>query len=68
MSVRSWLLRRALGQFRIDDDTIRHLTTFQRLGETLEVQMPTELLPIGARTVARALRTRAAANIGEGWV
>ena len=62
------MLRRALGRLRIDDDTIRHLTTFQRLGETFEVQMPTEVLPVGARTVARALRTRAAANVGEGWV
>jgi hypothetical protein len=68
MSVRTWLLRRLMGRLRIDDDTVRHLTTFQRLGETVEVQLPTELMPIGARTVFRALRTRAAAQIGEDWV
>lgn len=68
MSLRAWLLRRAMGRLRIDDDTVRHLTTFQRLGETVEVQLPGELVPIGARTVFRALRTRAAAQIGAEWV
>ncbi|MCU1460763.1 MAG: hypothetical protein JWO37_838 [Acidimicrobiales bacterium] len=57
-----------MGRFRITDDIVRHLTTFQRLGETVEVQLPTELLPIGARTVFRALRTRAASQLGVDWV
>jgi hypothetical protein len=57
-----------MGRLRIDDDIVRHLTTFQRLGETFEVESPGELLPIGARTVFRALRTRAAAQIGPDWV
>jgi hypothetical protein len=57
-----------MGRMRIDDDIVRHLSTFQRLGETFEVESPGELLPIGARTVFRALRTRAAAQIGPDWV
>lgn len=65
---RTWLVRRAMGRLRIDDDIVRHLTTWQRLGETVEVQSPGELLPVGARTVFRALRTRAAAQIGDRWV
>src|SRR5947208_1971640 len=68
MAVRTWLLRRAMGRLRITDDIVRHLTTFQRLGETVEVQLPTEIVPIGARTVFRALRTRAAAQLGVDWV
>jgi hypothetical protein len=57
-----------MGRLRIDDDIVRHLSTFQRLGETFEVQSPGELLPIGARTVFRALRTRAASQLGPDWV
>ena len=57
-----------MGRLRITDDIVRHLSTFQRLGETLEVQVPGELLPVGARTVFRALRTRAAAQLGVDWV
>src|SRR5947207_8586634 len=68
MGVRTWLLRRAMGRLRISDDIVRHLSTFQRLGETVEVQLPTEVLPVGARTVLRALRTRAAAQLGPDWV
>src|SRR5439155_1314649 len=68
MAVRTWLLRRALGRLRITADIVRHLTTFQRLGGTVEVQLPTEIVPIGARTVFRALRTRAAAQLGVDWV
>ena len=68
MSARAWLLRRLLGRLRIDDDTVRHLSTFQRLGEHLEIQPPGEMLPIGARTVFRALRTRAASQVGTDWV
>jgi hypothetical protein len=64
LSARAWLLRRLLGRLRIDDDTVRHLSTFQRLGEHLEIQPPGEMLPIGARTVFRALRTRAASQVG----
>ena len=68
MGMRTWLLRRAMGRLRITDDIVRYLSTFQRLGETVEVQMPGELLPVGARTVFRALRTRAAAQLGVDWV
>ena len=66
--LKTWALRRLMGRLRITDDTVRHLTTFQRLGETVEVEMPTELLPVGARTVFRAVRTRAAAQLGVDWV
>jgi hypothetical protein len=62
------MLRRLMGQFRISDDVIRHLSTFQRLGEGVEVELPSEMMPIGARTVFRALRTRAAAQISPDWV
>lgn len=68
MGVRTWALRRAMGRFRITDDIVRHLSTFQRLGETVEVELPGELLPVGARTVFRAVRTRAAAQLGSGWI
>jgi hypothetical protein len=57
-----------MGRLRITDDIVRHLTTFQRLGETLEVRVPGELLPVGARTLFRAVRTRAAAQLGVDWV
>ncbi|MGH9209369.1 MAG: hypothetical protein ACRD2C_01660 [Acidimicrobiales bacterium] len=62
------LLRFAASRLRITDDIVRHLSTFQRLGEQFEVELPNELLPVGARTVFRALRTRAAAQIGSDWV
>ncbi len=66
--LRTWALRRAMGRMHIDDDIVRHLSTYQRLGETFEVESPGELLPVGARTVFRAQRTRAAAQIGPDWV
>jgi len=62
VSLKTWALRRVMGRLRITDDTVRHLTTFQRLGETVEVEMPSELLPVGARTVFRAVRTMSAAE------
>src|SRR5438309_5652556 len=68
MGVRTWVLRRAMGRLRITDDIVRYLSTFQRLGETVEVELPGELLPVGARTVFRAVRTRAAAQLGVDWV
>jgi hypothetical protein len=68
MSLRAFVLRRLMGRLRITDDVVRHLTTFQRLGETVEVELPGELMPIGARTVFRALRTRGAAQIAPDWV
>jgi hypothetical protein len=57
-----------MGRLRITDDIVRYLSTFQRLGETVEVEVPGELLPVGARTVFRAVRTRAAAQLGMDWV
>src|SRR3954468_4730344 len=57
-----------MGRLRIDDDIVRHLPPFHRLGEALEIESPGEMLPIGARTIFRALRTRAAAQIGPDWV
>jgi hypothetical protein len=68
MSVRAWMLHRLMGRLRITDDVVRHLSTFQRLGEDVEVELPSELMPVGARTVFRALRTRAAAQISPDWV
>lgn len=63
------MLRRAMGRMRITDDIVRHLSTFQRLGEHFEVESPGEMLPVGARTVFRALRTRSAAQgMGHDWV
>jgi hypothetical protein len=68
MGLRAWALRRVMGRLRITDDIVSYLSTFQRLGETFEVQLPGELLPVGARTVLRALRTRSAAQLGVDWV
>ncbi|HZN14617.1 MAG TPA: hypothetical protein VFB78_10145 [Acidimicrobiales bacterium] len=68
MSIRAWLLRKAMGRMRITPDIVRYLSTFQRLGENVEVQLPGELLPVGARTAFRAVRTRAAAQLGVDWV
>lgn len=68
MSLRGWMVRRLMGRLRITDDIVRYLSTFQRLGERFEVKLPNELVPVGARTVFRALRTRAAAQIGADWV
>ena len=68
MGLRAWALRRVMGRLRITDDIVNYLSTFQRLGETFEVQLPSELLPVGARTVLRALRTRSAAQLGVDWV
>ena len=65
---RTWVARRAMGRLRIDDDIVRHLSTFQRSGETFDLESPGEMLPIGARTIFRALRTRAAAQIGPDWI
>ncbi|MDQ1372722.1 MAG: hypothetical protein QOJ09_60, partial [Actinomycetota bacterium] len=68
MGLKTWGLRRLMGRLRITDDIVRYLSTFQRLGETVEVELPGELLPIGARTVFRAIRTRAAAQLGVDWI
>ena len=68
MSARTWVVRRLLGRLRIDDDTVRHLSTFQRLGEHFEIQAPGDRLPIGARTLFRALRSGAASQTGADWV
>src|SRR4051795_10462341 len=68
MGLKAWALRRVMGRLRITEDILRHASTFQRLGETVEVELPGELLPVGARTVFRALRTRAAAQIGVDWI
>ena len=62
MGLRAWALRRVMGRLRITDDIVNYLSTFQRLGENFEVQLPGELLPVGARTLLRALRTRSAAQ------
>ena len=61
-------LRALARRFHIGEDVLRHLSTFQRLGERLEVRAPTEMIPIGARTMARALRTRAVPQIRPGWL
>lgn len=65
---RSALLRRLARRFHIGEDVVRHLSTFQRLGERFEIQPPSEMLPIGARTLLRALRTRGAAQIRPDWL
>lgn len=68
MRWRGFLVRHLLGRFHIDEDIHRHLTTFQRLGATLETAPPGEMLPVGARTVLRAVRTRGAADVSPEWV
>ncbi|SFQ48326.1 hypothetical protein SAMN05421810_10811 [Amycolatopsis arida] len=65
---RGALLRRLARRFHIGDDILRHLSTFQRLGQRFEIEAPAEMLPVGARTLARALRTRAAPQIRPDWV
>lgn len=65
---RAGLLRRLARRFHIGEDVLRHLSTFQRFGERFEIKAPTEMVPVGARTVARALRTRAAPQIRPDWL
>lgn len=57
---RGALLRRPARRFPIGDDILRHMSAFQRLGQRFEIEAPAEMLPVRARTVARALRTRTA--------
>ena len=68
MNWRTFALRRVLGRLRIGPDIVRHLSTFQRLGATIDATPPTEVLPVGARTVLRAVRTRGAVDIAPDWV
>lgn len=65
---RSFLVRRVLARLRVGEDILRHLSTFQRLGESLEATPPGEMVPVGMRTVLRAVRTRGAVQIRPGWV
>lgn len=65
---REQVLRRLARRFHIGEDVLRHLSTFQRLGERFEIRAPTEMIPVGARTLARALRTRAAPQIRPEWL
>ncbi|GIG76473.1 hypothetical protein HC028_26040 [Planosporangium flavigriseum] len=62
------MLRRLARRFHIGEDVLRHLTTFQRFGERFEIRAPTEMIPVGARTLARAIRTRAAPQIRPDWL
>ena len=68
LTLRTWLLRHLARRFQIGEDILRHLSTFQRLGEQFEVEAPQEMLPVGARTVVRALRTRAAPQVRPDWL
>jgi len=65
---RERLLRGLARRFRIGEDILRHLSTFQALGERFEIKAPTEMIPVGARTLARALRTQAASQIRPQWL
>lgn len=68
MSWRTFALRRVMGRLHVSDDILRHLTTFQRLGAPMDVTPPREVLPLGARTVLRAMRTGATIDITPAWV
>jgi hypothetical protein len=65
---RAAVLRRLARRFHIGEDVLRHLSTFQRFGERFEIRAPTEMIPVGARTLARAIRTRAAPQIRPDWL
>lgn len=65
---RGLVLRSLLGRLHVSEDILRHLSTFQRLGAALETSPPAETLPVGARTMLRALRTRGAADIRPDWL
>jgi hypothetical protein len=65
---RSFLVRQVLARLRVGEDILRHLSTFQRLGESFEDTPPGEMFPVGIRTLLRAVRTRGAAQIRPGWV
>jgi hypothetical protein len=64
---RRYLFRRLLGRFQIRESIVRHLTTFQRLGQAFEIEPPGEMLPVGARNVFRAVRTSGAVQLKPGW-
>lgn len=63
---RSYLVRRVLARFHIGEDILRHLSTFQRLGERLEATPPGEMAPVGVRTLLRAIRTRLRPKFARG--
>jgi hypothetical protein len=68
MGLRTWLLRRATGRFHIGDDLSRALDTYRRADPSADLEVAGARLPVSARAVARAVRTRAASQLGADWV
>lgn len=68
MSWRTFALRRVMHRLHVGEDILRHLTTFQRLGAPMDVTPPREVVPLGVRTVLRAVRTGATTDITPEWV
>lgn len=66
--LRALPLRRLLALLRVGDDTVRQLSTFQRLGATVDAAPLREGLPVAARTALRSVRTRSAADVRPDWV
>ena len=65
---REYVLQRSLALLRVGDDQLRQLSTFQRLGATIDAAPLREGLPLAARTVMRAVRTRSAADVRPDWL
>lgn len=68
MNWRTFTLRRVMHRLHVGEDILRHLTTFQRLGAPMDVTPPREVVPLGVRTVLRAVRTGATTDITPEWV
>ncbi|HKY67606.1 MAG TPA: hypothetical protein VJM49_14590, partial [Acidimicrobiales bacterium] len=66
-SVQAKVLRSALASLRPTDDTARRLAAIQGRGDD-DGHGPGDPGAAGARTLVRALRTRAAVQAGGGWV
>lgn len=68
-SLRAWGLRRLLGRLHVGEEIVRHLSNVPAAGgHAGGGPQPLEMLPVGARTIFRAVRTRAAADIRPDWL
>lgn len=61
-------LEKALGPFGVPAEAVRDLRCLFALGKPSKVAMPKELVPIGARLVAKGIWNMVFSGVGTGWV